>query len=60
MHRQIVTISGRTIKKEAQADPERARVAIARIETLLDKLPTEELRRARELRMARNGRPLAS
>ena len=60
VHPQIVTISGRTIKKEAQADPERARVAIARIETLLDKLPPEELRRARELRLARNGRPVAS
>ena len=55
-----MTISGRTIKKEAQADPERARVAIARIETLLDKLPTEELRRAKELRLARNGRAVAS
>ena len=58
--RQIVTISGRTIRKEAQADPERARVAIARIETLLDKLPNEELRRAKELRSARNARPVAS
>ena len=59
-HREVVTISGRTIKKEAQADPERARVAIARIETLLDKLPKDELRIARELRLARNGRRLAS
>ena len=58
--RQIVTISGRTIRKEAQADPERARVAISRIETLLDKLPSEELRRAKELRLARNARPVAS
>jgi hypothetical protein len=55
-----VTISGRTIRKEAQADPSRASIAIARIETLLDKLPGEELRRAKELRVARNARPVAS
>ncbi len=57
---QVVTISGRTIKKEAQADPERARVAIACIETLLNKLPKEELARAAQLRLARNDRPVAS
>jgi len=57
---QVVTISGRTIKKEAQTDPERARVAIARIETLLNKLPKEELARASQLRLARNDRPVAS
>jgi len=35
-------------------------VAIARIETLLNKLPKEELARASQLRLARNDRPVAS
>ena len=51
---QVVTISGRTIRKEAQVSPERAAIAILRIETLMDKLPQAELSIARRLRAERN------
>jgi hypothetical protein len=50
---QIVTISGRTIRKEAQASPERADVAIRQIQELLDRVPEEAIRRCEEFRSQR-------
>jgi hypothetical protein len=50
---QIVTISGRTIRKEAQASPELAESAIKKIEDLLASLPQEVVERAKELRSQR-------
>ena len=50
---QIVTISGRTIRKEAQASPELAESAIRKIEDLLASLPQEIVERAKELRSQR-------
>ncbi|KAK9915753.1 hypothetical protein WJX75_003647 [Coccomyxa subellipsoidea] len=49
----IVTISGRTIRKEAQASPELAESAIKKIEDLLASLPQEVVERAKELRSQR-------
>jgi len=40
---QIITISGRTIKKEAQADPQLAENAIQKINDLLAMLPQQEV-----------------
>ena len=50
---QVITISGRTIRKEAQASPEFAENAIEKINALLDMLPKEDLERAHEIRKAR-------
>lgn len=50
---QVITISGRTIKKEAQASPERAEVAIHRINALLDRLPKDLVARGQEFRQQR-------
>ena len=36
---QVITISGRTIRKEAQASPELAEAAILRIDNLVNRLP---------------------
>ncbi|KAK9818083.1 hypothetical protein WJX72_006851 [[Myrmecia] bisecta] len=52
---QVVTISGRTIRKEAQASPERAEHAIQQIDALLNQLPKNVLSHAEELRSSRNG-----
>jgi len=49
----VITISGRTIKKEAQASPERAEVAIHRINALLDRLPKDLVARGQEFRQQR-------
>ncbi|EIE25710.1 hypothetical protein COCSUDRAFT_46344 [Coccomyxa subellipsoidea C-169] len=49
----IVTISGRTIRKEAQASPELAESAIRKIEDLLASLPQEVVEKAKELRAQR-------
>lgn len=54
---QIVTISGRTIRAEAQGSPQRAEVAIMRIEALLAKLPAAALQTAKDMRGMR-GQPL--
>ena len=40
---QIITISGRTIKKEAQASPQYAENAIQKINDLLAMLPQQEV-----------------
>ena len=40
---QIITISGRTIKKEAQASPQYAENAIQKINELLAMLPQQEV-----------------
>lgn len=50
---QIITISGRTIKKEAQANPQYAETAIQRINDLLAMLPQEKVDEAQQLRKAR-------
>jgi len=50
---QIITISGRTIKKEAQADPQLAENAIQKINDLLAMLPQQEVEEAQQLRKAR-------
>ena len=49
-----MTISGRTIRKEAQDSPERAQIAIKSIEVLLAKLPTAALETAQERRKNRS------
>ena len=49
----VITISGRTIKKEAQASPTFAENAISRIDDLLAMIPREQIERAQELRKAR-------
>ncbi len=50
---QIITISGRTIRKEAQTSPEFAENAIVRIDDLLGLLPQQKIEEAQELRKAR-------
>jgi len=50
---QIVTISGRTIRKEAQASPALAESAIRKIEDLLASLPEDVVQKAKELRAQR-------
>ncbi len=50
---QVVTISGRTIRKEAQAQPELSEVAIRKIDELLAKVPEESVRRAEDMRAQR-------
>ena len=50
---QVITISGRTIRKQAQASPEYAQAAIDVIEKLLAVCPQEELSKAQEMRKAR-------
>ena len=50
---QVVTISGRTIRKEAQAQPELSEVAIRKINELLAKVPEESVRRAEDMRAQR-------
>ena len=50
---QIITISGRTIRKEAQASPLFAENAIVRINDLLDLLPQQSIQEAQETRKAR-------
>lgn len=50
----IVTISGRTIRIEAQDSPERAEKAILQVEALLAKLPADALEMAKETRRMRN------
>lgn len=50
---QIVTISGRTIKEQAQTSPEFAADAVSRIDKLLAALPQELVARAKELRTRR-------
>ena len=47
---QVVTISGRTIRKEAQARPELSEMAIEKINELLAKVPEESVRRAEDFR----------
>lgn len=49
----MITISGRTIKNEAQASPEYAATAIDRINDLLALLPDAEIEAAQKLRKAR-------
>ena len=55
---QIITISGRTIRKEAQASPEYAENAIVRINDLLGLLPQQKINEAQELRKARRVKTL--
>ena len=50
---QVVTISGRTIRKEAQAQPELSEVAIEKIDELLAKVPEDSRQRARDFRAQR-------
>lgn len=50
---QVITISGRTIRKQAQASPEYAQAAIDVIEKLLAVCPEEDLAKAQEMRKAR-------
>ncbi len=50
---QVITISGRTIRKEAQADPEIAEHAISCIDKLLSICPEQDIRNAQELRKVR-------
>lgn len=49
----VITISGRTIRKEAQASPNNAEAAIIAIEKLLAACPQEDLLRAQDMRKAR-------
>ncbi|KAL3137247.1 hypothetical protein ABBQ32_006794 [Trebouxia sp. C0010 RCD-2024] len=49
----VITISGRTIRKQAQASPEYAEAAIDCISRLLAACPQEDLDRAQEMRKAR-------
>ena len=49
----VITISGRTIRKEAQADPEIAEHAISCIDKLLSICPEQDIRNAQELRKVR-------
>ena len=55
---QIITISGRTIRKEAQASPDYAENAIIRINDLLDLIPQQKIDEAQELRKARRPKSL--
>ena len=50
---QVITISGRTIRKEAQADPEIAEHAISCIDKLLSVVPEQDIKNAQELRKMR-------
>ena len=50
---QVITISGRTIRKQAQASPEYAEAAIECISKLLAACPQEDLDRAQQMRKAR-------
>lgn len=50
---QVITISGRTIKKEAQASPSLAEDAIGKIDDLLNMLPKSEIESAQQLRQSR-------
>lgn len=50
---QVITISGRTIRKQAQASPEYAEAAIECISRLLAACPQEDLDRAQQMRKAR-------
>lgn len=50
---QVITISGRTIRKQAQASPEYAEAAIDSISRLLAACPQEDLDRAQQMRKAR-------
>ena len=50
---QVITISGRTIKNEAQASPEYAVAAIDKINDLLALLPETEIDDAQKLRKNR-------
>ena len=52
---QIVTISGRTIRKEALASPELAVSAIRHIEDLLALVPRDALKQAEAFRSQRRG-----
>jgi hypothetical protein len=53
---QIVTISGRTIRKEALASPLLSDVAIRRIQDLLDRVPDDAIKRCEQFRkQRRNG-----
>ncbi|KAL3148553.1 hypothetical protein ABBQ38_013987 [Trebouxia sp. C0009 RCD-2024] len=49
----VITISGRTIRQQAQASPEYAEAAINCISRLLAACPQEDLDRAQEMRKAR-------
>ena len=50
---QVVTISGRTIRPEAQASPAAAEAAIQHIDELLKILPADEVAAAAAARTAR-------
>lgn len=50
---QVVTISGRTIRPEAQASPAAAEAAIGHIDALLAILPREQVAAAEAQRAAR-------
>lgn len=50
---QVITISGRTIRKEAQASPDRATIAIAQINSLIAKLPDPLVEKAEAIRKQR-------
>ena len=50
---QVVTISGRTIRKEAQAQPELSEVAIEKIDELLAKVPKDSKQKAHDFRAQR-------
>ena len=52
---QIVTISGRTIRKEALASPDLAVSAIRHIEDLLALVPRDALKQAEAFRSQRRG-----
>ena len=51
---QVITISGRTIRKEAQASPKYAQAAIDCIEKLLAACPQDEIDRVQDMRKSRN------
>ena len=55
---QVITISGRTIRKEAQAAPDRANEAIGHIDDLLTQLPAVDTAKAVAFRKARQLVPL--
>ena len=50
---QVITISGRTIRKEAQASPKYAEAAIEAIEKLLAACPQQDLDQAQNMRKSR-------
>lgn len=55
---QVITISGRTIRKEAQASPDRADEAIRHIDDLLSQLPAADTAKATAFRKARQLLPI--